>query len=622
MCGIAGIISNSNDNKANSNTIRLMTNKMSRRGPDSEGFYADETAVLGHRRLAIIDLSEGGRQPMSDISERFVITFNGEIFNYKSVKALLTDYPFRSQSDTEVILAAYIKWGSSCVEYLKGQFAFCIWDKKEKKLFLARDRMGEKPLYYYHNKGVFVFASEIKALLASELVPKNLSMPAVVDYLKYQSVNAPMTILENVYQIPSANIGIFENGELQINQYWDITKNRKKEDYSDYNVVKQKVKTLLSESVQGQMMSDVPLGAFLSGGIDSSILVALMAESSEDPIHTFSVVFNDSKFDESKYSNLIAQKFNTKHNSIYLNPLSLIKQLPDALQQMDAPSGDGLNTYIVAAATKKQGITVAISGLGGDELFAGYPAFSNFYRIQQNKWWLNTPTSVKKIAAHSLLSLNKDIRSQKMADLMTLSDFSLSKVYSLARRVFSSTEIQYLAPQLPAETSFLQDNMAQWEKNVEKLPILSQHSISELRGYTGNVLLRDSDTMGLAHSLEIRLPFFDHNLVEYVLGVPDKMKYSPKTPKKLLVESVFPLLPDEIVYRPKMGFSFPWEKWLRNELQSFCYQSIEALSKRGIFDSAMLLDYHNRFQKGDPSVRWVQIWLLVVLENWIQNIGL
>jgi asparagine synthase (glutamine-hydrolysing) len=616
MCGIAGIFNS--QRKQIPFVIKKMTDALQHRGPDAEGFYEEkEIIALGHRRLAIIDLSEGGKQPMSDATGRFWITFNGEIFNYCSVKTQLLDYPFHSQSDTEVIIAAYVKWGVDCVKHLKGQFAFAIWDKKEQTLFLARDRMGEKPLYYYHNEGVFVFASEIGALLQSGLVPKKLSLTGVVDYLKYQSVNSPETILEGVFQIPAASRAVVSSGKLAIDLYWDIKKPHFTEGgYENYDTIKYNVRDLLRNAVTSQMMSDVPLGGFLSGGIDSSAIVGLMAESSSKPIHTFSVIFDDPEFDESVHSNLIAKKFNTEHHAIRLNPSILIDRMPDALKQMDAPSGDGLNTYIIAGLAKKQGIAVALSGLGGDDLFAGYPSFLNYYRLQNKQELWQIPHIIRKLIATGYRIAKPSSKNQKFADLIGLPDTSLKNIYPLVRRVFSTSEIAYLAPQLVADSDYLRTHMALWKNDIQDLPVLSQYAVAELMGYTSNVLLKDSDCMGMAHSLEIRVPFFDPDLIEYVLGIPDALKY-PTTPKKLLVDALFPLLPPAIVNRPKMGFSFPWDEWLRKELKDFVTSSIESLAQRGIFDKMRLLRYYEEFQYRNPKILWSRIWLLVVLENWL-----
>jgi asparagine synthase (glutamine-hydrolysing) len=621
MCGIAGIYYKNDKKHANTQEIiQSVTDAMTHRGPDSSGFYFDGKIGLGHRRLAIIDLSEGGKQPMHDVSNRFVISFNGEIFNYQSLKNQLRDYPFRSQSDTEVILAAYQKWGQDCPKYLKGQFAFAIWDKQEEKLFMARDRMGEKPIYYYNDPDIFIFASELSALVKSRLVPTRLSKPALADYLKYQSVNFPYTLLENVFQIPPACSAMIHKQDVHLKNYWNICSTNPNEDYGDYALVKKKVKTLLQEAVAGQMISDVPLGAFLSGGIDSSALVALMAEASEKPIHTFSITYDDKNFDESQYSDIVVKKYGTIHNVIKLHPTDLLKAMPDALNQMDAPSGDGINTYIIAKEAKKRGITVAISGLGGDELFAGYPNFANYRRIQENNWLLTMPRPLRALAGKSLYYLKPNIATEKIAALLAAQDFSPNQFYTLTRRIYAQNEIKQIAPQLPAETDFLNENILSLKDAIAQLPLLSQYSVCEMIGYTNNVLLKDSDAMSLGHSLEVRVPFFDHDLFSYVLGIPDSLKQAKNVPKKVLVESLGDLLPSEIVYRRKMGFLFPWESWLKNEIAPFCRESIYALGQRDIFDKQALHQFYERFHKGDKSVRWLQIWLLVVLESWLKKI--
>lgn len=619
MCGIAGIVSIKKD--IPSGLIEKMTHQMEHRGPDGFDFFHAPKVALGHRRLAIIDLSEGGKQPKIDTSGRYVITFNGEIFNYQSVKAtLLPYYPFNSNSDTEVILNAYRHWGKDCVLYLTGQFAFAIWDKEKEELFIARDRVGEKPLYYYQHDDYFLFGSELSALLKSGLIPKELSNQAIFEFLKYQAAHTPETIIKNVFQLPAGARAIFKNSKLELEKYWDITLIQQ-QDGQSFEDAKTKTKDLLSQAIQGQMLSDVPLGAFLSGGIDSSAIVALMAEQSMSPVNTFSIVFDEEDFDESPYSSLIAKKFNTKHEAIKLKPKTLLEELPNYLEKMDTPSGDGLNTYVVSKAVKNAGITVALSGLGGDELFCGYSSFLDYQKLAKNKLiFNNTPKFIKNIASNAISSAREDSKSRKIAALLKQEKINLSSVYTLARQNFSNSEITKLFPTSANVNDELSKLLLDIEPRInQNSALLSAYSMAELSGYTQNVLLRDSDSMGMAHSLEIRVPFFDHHLIEYVLGLPDQFKTSNKTPKSLLVNSLYPLLPDDIVYRKKKGFSFPWHQWIQNELKSFVSTSIQDLAKRDIFDKNILFETYNNFSNGSKSITWTRIWLLVILENWLKK---
>jgi asparagine synthase (glutamine-hydrolysing) len=617
MCGIAGIVDKNHLVEKREIVIKMM-DKMIHRGPDSSGYWSEGYVAFGHRRLSIIDLTPGGHQPKTDSIHQNTITFNGEIYNYKKLKSELTDYSFVTNSDTEVILAAYAKWGFDCVKYLKGQFAFAIWDETKKLLFIARDHLGEKPFYYYHANGIFLFGSEVRALLASNLIEKKISKDAIVDYLKYQSVNAPNTIVNEIFALPAASYGIFKENSLNIHSYWTHEDLKELPENTEYKVVLDNIRFLFSESVKGQMQSDVPLGAFLSGGIDSSAIVAMMVEHATSPIHTFNVSFEDKQFDESIYANLIAKKYKTDHTQIDLKPTVLLEQLPEILSSMDVPSGDGPNTYIISQAVKNRGLTVALSGLGGDDLFVGYAGFLRYVNIQKYKGLWNLPLSLRKLLSNTMGLLKDDHSTNKKRALLELEDVSLSSFYRLSRNVFSTNEIHYLAPLQNSKVDFLRDNMDRWLPQVDHLPEFSKYGLAELMGYTQNVLLKDSDVMAMANSLEIRSPFFDHNLVSYVMSVSDNIKY-PHTPKKLLVDAIHPLLPKEVVNRKKMGFSFPWDRWMKKEMKSFVELNIRSLANRDIFDKDRLLGYYSEYANGSHRILWSKIWLLVSLESWLKE---
>ena len=615
MCGIAGIIGLKNNLEA-SKKINLMSQSISHRGPDAEGFFVDENVAFGHRRLSIIDLSDSANQPIFDETGRYSIILNGEIYNYLDVKNTLQDYPFKTDSDTEVILAAYIKFGAECLSLLNGMFAFAIWDKVRQELFIARDRLGVKPLYYAINSDrVLVFASEIRAILDSQLVPRKLNESALYNYILFQSVYAPHTIVENIFQLPAGEFATFRNSHFVKKSYWKVEEKSAVKSEDDEIIIKARVKDLLLKSIERRMISDVSLGAFLSGGIDSSAVVSLMSEVSDQPIQTFSVNFNDQKFDESYFSNIIAKKYKTEHTRIELSAENLLAELPNALKATDSPSGDGLNTYIVSKATKNAGITVALSGLGGDELFAGYPNFINWFK-SQNGLIPFLPTFIKNTLGKTL-AISKNSKYQRLGELFSNDNLNLSNFYTLSRQVisqqFANTVYQNGHPPIQIRKLLNEKQSA-----ISDFPVLSQFSIAEMLGYTQNVLLKDTDQFSMASALEVREPFFDYQLVEYVLQIPDKIKY-PKYPKSLLVESISPMLPDEIVHRKKMGFVFPWEKWMRNELKDFCQTRINNLVEREIVNSNGVLKLWNNFQNGKNGVLWSHLWHLVVLTEWLEN---
>ena len=604
MCGIVGIISN--EPRGIGNALDFLHH----RGPDASGIFEDQGMIFGHTRLAVIDLSEGGNQPQLDSIGRYVITFNGEIFNFKELKSKLTNYDFRTSSDTEVILAAYIQWGKNCPKFLKGQFAFAIWDRHENELFIARDRLGEKPLYYFHDDQKFVFASEIRALLATKCVTPSLNKIALAEFLKFQCVHPTNTLLNGIFQLPPATFAILRDHKFRIESYWDPTE-KKLFDFGDSVAVKTQIKQRLSTAVGLQMESDVPLGAFLSGGIDSSAIVALMAEHTEGVVNTFSIGFQEQQYDETSYAAIVAKKFKTNHQRIEIEVSSFRERIPDILGKVDNPSGDGPNTFLVSEAVKKAGMTVALSGLGGDELFAGYEGFKRFFKLQANaKLWS---------ASYPLRRLASSLFDGKKRDLLCLKNCNLDQVYPLDRKVFLDRQVASLVDTKGVDQ--LQLLLLSRASKLQGLPTLSQYTLAELWSYTSQVLLKDTDQMSMANSLEVRVPFFDHDLIDYVLNVPDQIKY-PKYAKSLLVESLGDLLPKEIVHRPKMGFSFPWAQWLRSDLKPFCKEQLDALAKRGILNEAVVQDYWKQFLAGDPTISWSKIWLLVTLEQWMKNIRL
>lgn len=615
MCGIAGIVG-LKDKESATEKINVMSDSLKHRGPDANGVYVEENVALGHLRLSIIDLSEAANQPFFDASNRYSIIFNGEIYNFQEVKKLFPEYPFRTDSDTEVILAAYAKHGADCLSLLNGMFAFAIWDRQLRELFVARDRLGIKPFYYSLTaEGVFIFASEIRAILNSEIVPRKLNKHGLYDYLMFQSVYAPETIVENIRQLPAGEFGVFKDGKFTKKSYWQIEAQNHEKIVESEEIIKKEVKELLLKSVERRMISDVRLGAFLSGGIDSSAIVALMSEVSDKPIDTFSVTFGEKEFDESPYSNLIAEKYKTNHTSVLLTAEDFLNELPNALKAADSPSGDGLNTYVVSKATKKAGITVALSGLGGDELFAGYPNFLNWVKTQKSVL-PKIPGAIRKSAGFALTGLTNS-KYQRLGNILSADKINISSFYPVSRQLMSEQIINDFYRNGHFEIN-IRKLLEAKERDIEKFPLLSQFSIGELLGYTQNVLLKDIDQFSMASALEVREPFFDYNLVEYVLQIPDSIKY-PKYPKSLLVESVYPMLPDKIVHRPKMGFVLPFDKWMRKELKGFCQNRIKNLAERGIFDSDKLFSRWNEFQKNTNGVLWSHLWHLVVLTEWLEN---
>lgn len=626
MCGITGIITYSlNEQKANE-CLKLMNNAISHRGPDAEGIWNDKNVFLGHRRLSIIDVSPSSNQPMISNDGKLVIIYNGELYNYKELKFELQraqqgamPYVFRTGSDTEVILAAFKRWGIDCINRFNGMFAFAIYDLEKKETYIVRDRLGVKPLYYHQKNNSLIFSSEIRSLLSSGLVDKQIDSAALTEYIQYQTVHAPLTIVQDVFMLMPGHYARISGTDFDIKCWWNVKDkaNSEPREKKEYKVVCDEVNELLSKSVERRLVADVPFGAFLSGGIDSSAIVGLMSKSSTEQVNTFSVTFNEQDFTEAPYSDLIAKRFNTKHHEIKLSVNDFLNDLPEALNAIDHPSGDGPNSYVVSKATKNAGITMALSGLGGDELFGGYEVFNRAIAIKQKAWMNAVPRMFRTMGAG--IMNKKTIAAEKKASFLTKPILNFDYFYPLSRSVYNDTQVQLLSGinQLPFNPVY---KAVRTLNTDERNHLISKCSQAEITTYMQNVLLRDADQMSMAVALEVRVPFLDYKLVEYVLALEDKHK-SLLSPKKLLTDSLKDLLPDEIVNRKKMGFVLPWKHWLKNELKSFCEQNLHELGKRSNINEKYLMSLWDRFLHDDPMITWSRIWHLVVLGHWLNKMN-
>ncbi|GAA4458872.1 asparagine synthase (glutamine-hydrolyzing) [Nibrella saemangeumensis] len=598
-----------------------MTNAVRHRGPDAEGYLIEQQVALGHRRLSIIDTSSVANQPLYDGAKRYALIFNGEIYNYRELRSQLEPgYAFRTESDSEVILAAFIRWGERCVSHFNGIFAFAIYDTVDQRLFLGRDRLGVKPLYYYQDDQVFLLASEVRAILRSGMVPKKLSMAGLTDYLAYQSVHEPHTIVDRIYQLPSGTCAWVDTRHptLTLHTYWTLKAFRPAPVQSLAEVERQ-VADLVSKAVERQMMSDVPIGAFLSGGVDSTAIVGLMAQCTEQPINTVNLSFKEDQYDESQYAVLAARRFNTRHHTVTLSAQQLREELPIILKSIDRPSSDGVNTYMVSKYTKEAGLTVALSGLGGDELFAGYPSFKYFYDLYSSRLLWRTPRLVRQLAGSSvgLLSAN---RYDKLKTILATRSRSIGHMYPPIRRLFQKDVIEALTG-IGDQPDFAATYLSADDTELGSMPVLSQFSVAEIATYTESVLLKDSDQMSMVHALELRVPFFDHELVDYALSIPDVYKY-PGSPKQLLVNALRDILPEAIRKRPKQGFELPWTYWMKNELREFCHERLTWLGQTPYFRAEVIDTMWDKFLRGSKRVIWLQIWALVVLAEWIKENGI
>ncbi|WP_027420223.1 asparagine synthase (glutamine-hydrolyzing) [Crocinitomix catalasitica] len=622
MCGINGIFKYAGISHSEE-LIKNMNFALKQRGPDAEGIYTDEHIHLGHRRLSIIDPVSSSDQPFTSHDGRYVIVFNGEIYNFKSIKADL-DYPFSTNGDTEVVLAAFIKYKEKCLKLFNGMFAFAIWDKKERSLFIARDRMGIKPLYYVLNNEEIIFSSSLKSILSTKLIDKKISENGLVDYLRYQTVHAPYTLIEGVFMLmPGQYLNLVENKEPEFKTYWSPA-NDYVQSGNSITEVQKNVRQKLSESVERRMVADVPFGAFLSGGIDSSILVALMSKQHNSKVDTFSVDFEEEEFSEAKYAREIAALYKTNHHEIKLDVNDFKDMIPEALSFMDHPSGDGLNTFVVSKKTAEAGVKMALSGLGGDELFAGYSIFNQIGDLQSKKWLSSFPVYLRKQIGNVLYLMKRDVPSAKIQQILKLESFDLEYIYQYYRQVLLDKQVSSLLTSSVLPSSRVLDIVHEqvgYKTAGWNLPSLSRISIAEFSTYMQNTLLRDADQMSMANGLEVRVPFLDHELVAYALGIRDEIK-KPTSPKKLLVDSCADLIPESIYNRKKMGFVLPYETWMKGELASFCKERLDQLKNIKYFRSNVLDQYWTEFLNGSKTITWSRIWPLVVLGDWVKENGI
>ena len=629
MCGIAGVHGLEAFESLNNALActKRMVDAVSHRGPDAEGVWTDEEhVVLGHRRLSILDTRDEANQPFHMGSD--VLVFNGEVYNYLELRRELEAegaHRFVTQGDTEVVLAALRHWGlDRALNRMNGMFAMAWWSATERRLVLVRDRLGIKPLYWHQTeRGSVFFASEVRALLASGKVPRRLNRSAIADQWIYGTVHAPETIVKDVHLLEPGSLLIVQDEDVRIASWWDPADEALGEPSLDSLGRSRRIRELLSDSVALRMRSDVAYGAFLSGGIDSSAIVGLMSEVSTQPVSTFSVTFADEHLDESPWSRSVAQRFGTDHHEIRLSPEDFLTQVPSGLEAMDHPSADGLNTFVVSGATRRAGVKVALSGLGGDELFAGYPVFARSAQLAKLNWLAAWPRGGRRLLGKMMAAFKPGMTSRKMAEVLGGHFFDIAHTYPLSRQLFLREDLQrMLSAEISKENAVFRWLVAELApgKKAFGLPFLSQVSLAEMRTYMGHTLLRDADQFSMAHALEVRVPFLDHRLVAAALAAPDNQKF-PSSPKRLLVDALDGLLPDEVVNRPKMGFVLPWEQWLRGELKGVCLEGLATLKDQNWVRSDAIADMERLFLMGDASWSWSRVWSLAVLGDYLERHG-
>jgi asparagine synthase (glutamine-hydrolysing) len=620
MCGICGKL-NFDGQPVDETLIRRMEDVLFHRGPDGRGSYVEGSIGLGHRRLSIIDLSTGD-QPMSNEDGSIWIVFNGEIYNFPELTRELQarGHRFKSRSDTEAIVHLYEEYGAGCVKKLRGMFAFALWDERERRLLLARDRAGKKPLFYRLTADSLAFASEIKAILQDPAVPRELDVQAMHDYLTYQYVPPPATIFKGINKLPPAHTLVWEKGQVRIERYWDLYYTPKLA-ISEEEAA-QHLRELLREAVRMRLISDVPLGALLSGGIDSSFVVALMAELMDQPVQTFSIGFAEQDFDELPYARIVAERFATDHHEFIVRPDAL-EVLPELIWRFDEPFADSsaLPTYYVSKITR-QHVTVALNGDGGDESFAGYPRYLGF-RIVRLYQLLPRPLRERLIGGVLAALPTLTARPGFWYLLARLNEISLASEAGLyAQSVIFFNDNRKLALYSPALRDELQardslDYILHYFGDDQATEFVDQMLYSDVMTYLPGALLVKMDRMTMAHSLEGRSPFLDHELMEFAASLPADFKLRGRTLKYLLKQAGEGILPPEILHRAKQGFSVPLNYWFRGELRGFLQEVFAAprLVAEGYFNGETLARFLREHLEGraDHSHR---IWALLCLELW------
>jgi len=628
MCGFVGIYNYGNSQEIDEKLIIEMRDTMIHRGPDDCGIYVspDRKLGLGHRRLSIIDLTPRGRQPMSDNEGKIWIVYNGEVYNFPELrKGLEKKYAFRSRTDTEVLIYLYKEYGKDMVHKLRGMFAFVIWDENKKELWLVRDRIGIKPLYYTFVDGKFIFASEIKAILKDPSVKREVNEEGFYHYLSFLTTPPPQTLFQGIYKIPAGHmLTVDKNGNYELEQYWDVFDNVKPLYRQDEKFYTEKLLELLRESVKLRMISDVPIGVFLSGGIDSSTNVALFSEFTND-IKTFSIGFKgQDKYNEFQYARKVADIFKTKHHEVIIDVEDLINFLEQLVYYQDEPIADPVcvPVYFVSKLAKDNGVTVCQVGEGADELFCGYPVWGIMLKLHHlSGYWKSIPLLLRALGLGVLGAIGK----------------GESAPYELLRRAHNKESIFWGGAEAFNEAqkkSLLSPRLRDKFKNKSSYEVVEKYykrflAESPIQDYLNfmtyldisfrlpELLLMRVDKMSMAVSLEARVPFLDHKLVEFAMSIPQSVKVKSGELKHIMKKTVEPLIPHEIIYRKKQGFGVPVEEWFFQKLGIFTRQKLIKFSDhRDFFDKSgiekMLIK-----AKGDKL--WFLLNFAMWYERWIEK---
>lgn len=629
MCGICGII-DFTGKPVQEDIIHQMCQAMVHRGPDDEGIYISQQLPvssyqtkplvgLGHRRLSIIDLSPAGHQPMCNEDGTIWIVLNGEIYNYIELGKGLKEkgHKFKSNADTETVIHLYEEYGEECVKQLRGMFAFALWDKKKQTLIMARDRPGKKPLLYYYKNNLFCFSSEFSSLFAPGLIDKEIDPKAIHYYLTFGYVPAPMTIYKDVYKLPPAHILILKDGQINLKQYWSL-------DYTNkINISEEdaaaEVLRLLKEAIRIRLHSDVPLGAFLSGGIDSSIVVGLMSQLTGEQVKTFSIGFEEEDYSELKFARNIASSFNTEHHEFIVKPEAL-EVLPILIERYGEPYADSsaIPTYYVSKQTK-QHVTVALNGDGGDELFAGYERYQAVLLSETYQRFLGCSV-IQRFA--NLLPDSVDHRNplRRIKRFINGAALPLNLRYlrwvgifdeKFKSDVYTQEFMNEVSDSNPVKV------ISKFLNGSNNLNLIDSLLFTDTMTYLPNDLLVKVDITSMANSLECRSPFLDHNLMEFAASIPPEFKLKRFVKKHILKKAVKNIIPNDNIHRRKMGFGVPIGGWFRRELKEFLQATLLSTNslKRGYFKSDKIKDMVYQHTSGQRDWSF-QLWTLLMLELW------
>jgi asparagine synthase (glutamine-hydrolysing) len=628
MCGITGIIAFNLVGKFNKINVTAATMSLGKRGPDFQDIYTDEWVGLGHRRLSIIDTSAVAHQPMWDKTKRYCIVYNGEIFNYQELRKDLeaTGVTFSSQSDTEVLLHLYIRDNENCLSKLNGFFSFCIYDNKNQTFFIARDRFGIKPLLYLFDDDKFIFASEMKTML-NYGIEKDLDYTSLHTYLQLNYIPAPETIFKKVKKLLPGHFMVVGNKQLTVQKWYEIPYNRDRvaNNTMSYEGAKLKFATLLEQSVQRRLVADVPLGAFLSGGIDSSIITGLASRHKPD-LHTFSIGFRDEKFfDETEYARLVAKHFKTEHTVFSLTNHDLYTHLHAVLDYIDEPFADSsaINVYILSKETRKHAI-VALSGDGADEMLAGYNKHAAFYRLINNG-----PKENMVTALLPLWKILPQSRNNKFSNAVRqLKRFAEGAKLSAQERYWrwAGYADEKTVTKLFSDSSI--EKINQQEYNARKSGLLkfidSAHTVNDILRTDMEVVLPNDmltkvDLMSMANGLEVRVPFLDYELVDFLFSLPAEFKIDQNMRKRIAQDAFRDMLPRELYNRPKKGFEVPLLKWFNTEMRSLINDDLlskQVIEEQGIFNYEEIDQLKRQLFSSNPGDVTARIWGLVVFQWW------